>query len=59
MMVDHIVIEQGINPRNVTLTVSARSCVYDISSVKRPTYSGLNQLIATDKLSEGQQEKEQ
>lgn len=59
MMVDHIVTEEGLNPRNVALTVSARSCAYDILSVSRPKYSGHNQLIATDKLTEEQREKEQ
>lgn len=54
MMVDHIVTEEGLNPRNVTLTVSAWS-----SSVSRPKYSGHNQLIATDKLTEGQRKREQ
>lgn len=59
MMVDHIVAEEGLNPRNTTLTVSARNCAYVNSSVSRPKHSGHNQLIATDKLTDGQREKEQ
>lgn len=57
MMVHHVLIEEGLNPRNDTTTVSAQSCVYSLSSVV--TASGHNQLIAADTLTEGQQEKEQ
>lgn len=57
MMVHYVLIEEGLNPRNATLTVSAPTCVYSLSSVV--TSSGHNQLIATDTLTEGQQEKEQ
>lgn len=57
IMVHHIVIEEGLSPRNGTRTVSAQGCANSISSVI--TSGGHNQLIATDKLTEGQQEKEQ
>jgi hypothetical protein len=56
-MVHHIVNEEGLNPRNGTRTVSAQGCANSIPSVI--TSGGHNQLIATDKLTEGQQEKEQ
>ena len=56
-MVHHVLNEEGLNPRNNTRTVSAQGCVCSISSVI--TSGGHNQLIATDKLTEGQQEKEQ
>lgn len=53
----HHVIEEGLSPRNGIRTVSAQGCAYSISSVI--TSGGHNQLIATDSLTEGQQEKEQ
>lgn len=57
IMVHHVLNEEGLNPRNNTRTVSAQGCVCSISSVI--TSGGHNQLIATDKLTAGQQEKEQ
>lgn len=57
IMVHHIVNEEGLNPRNGTRTVSAQGCANSILSVI--TSGGHNQLIATDKSTEGQQEKEQ
>jgi len=56
MMVHHVLIEEGLSPRNLPAAVSASSRVHNISSVI--TSSGHNQPIGTDKLTEGQQETE-
>lgn len=57
IMVHRVFTEEGLNPRNGTITVSAQNCVYILSSVV--TSSGHDQLIAADALTEGQQEEEQ
>lgn len=57
IMVHHVVNEEGLNPRNGTRTVGAQGCANSISNVIAS--GGHNQLIATDKLTEGQREKEQ